>query len=85
MKNSAVVTLKVTKFSLKFYKVLWQNLKTQKENGKISYNVCIRIKGRKPLYATFDRLTDAKIWAGENESRLKLGKKSKILKLINIL
>lgn len=51
--------------------------KRKKKNGKISYTVCIRIKGRKPLYATFDRLTDAKIWAGENESRLKLGKKIK--------
>ena len=51
--------------------------KRKKKNGKCSYTVSIRIKGRKPMHATFDRLEDAKIWAGENESRLKLGKKIK--------
>lgn len=35
--------------------------KRKKKNGKCSYTVSIRIKGRKPMHATFDRLEDGKI------------------------
>lgn len=45
-----------------------------KKNGKISFTACIRIKGCKPMYKTFSRITDAKAWAGEIEPQLKRGK-----------
>lgn len=45
-----------------------------KKNGKKTYTVCIRIKGYRPMYKTFDRLTDAKAWAGEYEPQMKRGK-----------
>lgn len=48
-----------------------------KKNGKKTYHVEIRIKGYETMRATFDRLTDAKTWAAEYESKMKLGKKIK--------
>lgn len=42
------------------------------KSGK--YHVEIRIKGHAPLRATFDRLTDAKVWAKKTESDIQLGK-----------
>lgn len=48
-----------------------------KKNGKVSYTACIRIKGYDTLTATFERLTDVKTWVGENESKMKRGKKIK--------
>lgn len=48
--------------------------KRQKKNGKVSYTVSIRIKGYPALNATFERLTDAKQWANDNESKMKKGK-----------
>lgn len=41
--------------------------------GKMRYQAVIRIKGYKPMSAIFDRKTDAQIWAGDIESRLKRG------------
>ena len=41
--------------------------------GKITYQAEIRIKGCKPVYETFDKKTDAQIWAGDIESKLKRG------------
>jgi len=51
--------------------------KRLKKNGKVSYTASIRIKGYPPLTATFERLTDARQWASENESKMKKGKKLK--------
>lgn len=48
--------------------------KRTKKNGKISYTASIRIKGHPPMTATFERLTDAKSWASENEALIKRGK-----------
>ena len=45
-----------------------------KKNGKKSYTALIRIKGYPPMSATFSRKTDAMIWAGENESKMHIGK-----------
>ncbi len=33
------------------------------KDGKVSYKVQVRIKGAAPQRATFERKTDAKIWA----------------------
>lgn len=44
------------------------------QEKKIVYRVKIRVKGYKSLSATFDRLTDAKIWANRIESDMKTGK-----------
>lgn len=43
------------------------------KDGNKSYHVEIRIKGYKPMRATFDRKTDAKTWAGEIESKMRRG------------
>lgn len=48
-----------------------------KKNGKKTYHAEIRIKGYEPMRATFDRLTDAKVWVAKYESDMKLGKKIK--------
>lgn len=48
--------------------------KRTKKNGKVSYTASIRIKGYPSLNATFDKLTDARLWAAEKESAMKLGK-----------
>jgi len=48
--------------------------KRTKKNGKISYTASIRIKGYPSLNATFDKLTDARIWANNYESAMKLGR-----------
>lgn len=41
--------------------------------GKITYQVCIRVKGCEPIYETFDRKTDAQLWASGVEYQLKRG------------
>ena len=46
----------------------------KRKDGKKTYTATIRIKGSKPMTATFDRLTDAKLWIADNESRIRLGK-----------
>jgi len=48
--------------------------KREKQNGKVTYTVTIRVKGHPSLSATFDRLTDAKQWVQENEPKMKRGK-----------
>lgn len=48
--------------------------KRTKKNGKVSYTASIRIKGYPSLNATFDKITDARLWAAEKESAMKLGK-----------
>lgn len=48
--------------------------KRKKKNGNVSYKACIRIKGYPTITATFDKLSDAKIWISENETPRKLGK-----------
>jgi len=48
--------------------------KRVKSNGKISYTAWIRIKGYPSMSATFERLTDAREWAAENETKMKRGK-----------
>lgn len=44
----------------------------KRKNG--NYTACIRIKGYKMLSATFDRLTDARIWANGIETDMRTGK-----------
>ncbi len=44
------------------------------KNGKIKYRVLIRVKGYPTMSATFEKKTDARIWASNNESAMKLGK-----------
>ncbi len=56
--------------------------KRVKKNGKISYTASIRIKGYPTMSATFERLTDAKTWIGEHESKMKRGKKIKYAEAI---
>ena len=41
------------------------------QDGKPVYRVKIRLKGRPPKTATFDRKTDAKQWAQKTETGLK--------------
>ncbi|MFN4163128.1 MAG: tyrosine-type recombinase/integrase [Ferrovibrio sp.] len=41
------------------------------KEGKVTYRVKIRIKGHKPLSATFDRKTDALDWASEMRTQLR--------------
>ena len=48
------------------------------KKGKKTFHVEIRVKGYKPLRASFTRKSDAQIWIGENESKMKRGKKIKI-------
>ncbi len=40
------------------------------KNGEVSYKVQIRMAGTKPRYASFRRLSDAKEWAREEETKL---------------
>ena len=48
--------------------------KRTKQSGKTTYRVQIRLKGRQPESATFDRLTDAKRWATQTEAAIREGR-----------
>lgn len=50
--------------------------RTKKKGDKLItvYRVKVRVKGYPPLNATFERLTDARTWAGALESDMKRGK-----------
>lgn len=56
-----------------FYRMATIQKRTRK-TGKTTFTATIRIKGYKPLSATFDRATDAKTWIQENESKMRKGK-----------
>lgn len=43
-------------------------------DGKTSYRVKIRMKGEKPVSATFDKLTDAKTWEKQTETEIRQGR-----------
>jgi len=43
-------------------------------DNKTSYRVKIRMKGEKPVTATFDKLTDAKSWEKQTETEIKHGR-----------
>jgi len=43
-------------------------------DGKTSYRVKIRMKGEKPVTATFDKMTDAKTWVCQTETEIKQGR-----------
>ena len=45
----------------------------REKNAKPSYTAKIRIKGHKPVFKTFDRLTDARDWAAKTETEIKEG------------
>ena len=47
--------------------------KRKKQNGSFTYKACIRIKGYPTVTATFDKMSDAKIWVAENEAPRKKG------------
>lgn len=51
----------------------WIQKRTDKK-GKIKYTALIRIKGYPAMSATFDRMTDAKLWVADNETKMKKGK-----------
>ena len=44
------------------------------KDGKVSYRVKVRMKGRPAQTATFERKTDAKRWSQDTESRIREGK-----------
>jgi integrase len=44
------------------------------KNGKTSYRVQVRIKGYAPQRATFERRTDAKLWAQQTEAAIREGR-----------
>lgn len=46
----------------------------KKEDGKIQYRVMVRIKGFPTTSATFNRKTDAKLWAQQTESSMRDGR-----------
>ena len=48
--------------------------KRKSEDGSNSYRVKIRMKGRPPESATFDRLTDAREWSKKIEADMKAGR-----------
>ncbi len=48
--------------------------KRTSKDGKTSYRVLVRLKGHPTQSATFDRLTDARSWAGNTESAIKEGR-----------
>lgn len=48
--------------------------KRTSKDGKTSYRVKIRLKGRQPETATFKRLTDAKRWATQTEAAIREGR-----------
>lgn len=48
--------------------------KRTSEDGSTSYRVKIRMKGRPPESATFDRLTDAREWGKKIEADMKAGR-----------
>jgi integrase len=51
------------------------NIRERKDSsGKVTYTVQIRIKGQPPQSATFDRKTDAKIWAQKTEADIRAGR-----------
>lgn len=43
-------------------------------DGKVTYRVKIRVKGSRPITATFDRLTDARRWAQKIETAIREGR-----------
>ena len=45
----------------------------REKKGKPSYTAKIRLKGHKPVFKTFDRLTDARNWAAKTETEIKDG------------
>lgn len=48
--------------------------KRKTSDGKIKHRALIRLKGYPPQSATFDRLTDAKDWARQQEAEMKRGR-----------
>ena len=48
--------------------------KRKGKSGKVSYRVRVRVRGQERT-ETFERKTDAKLWAADVESKLKLGKR----------
>jgi len=44
------------------------------KDGKVKYRVKVRLKGAKPETATFDRLTDARMWAQQTEAAIREGR-----------
>ncbi len=48
--------------------------KRANKNGTTSYRVEVRLKGFPPQRATFKRLTDAKVWAGQTEAAIREGR-----------
>ncbi len=48
--------------------------KRKNEDGAVSYRVKVRLRGRPPESATFERLTDARAWAQKTEADMKAGR-----------
>ncbi|HPO15416.1 MAG TPA: site-specific integrase [Candidatus Hydrogenedentes bacterium] len=54
------------------------NIETRTDSkGDVSYRVKVRLRGHAPVSKTFDRLTDAKIWAVQTEADIRSGRNFK--------
>src|ERR1035437_1722630 len=63
----------MTEFNFRGCKMATIEKRTTADN-KTSYRVKIRMKGEKPVTATFDKLTDAKSWEKQTETEIKQGR-----------
>ena len=50
------------------------SIQQREKNGRPSYTAKIRLRGHKPVFATFHRLTDAKKWATQTEAAIREGR-----------
>ena len=50
------------------------SIQIREKNGRPSYTVKIRLRGHKPVFAPFHRLTDAKKWATQTEAAIREGR-----------
>ncbi len=54
------------------------NIETRTDSkGDVSYRVKVRLRGHAPVSKTFERLTDAKIWAVQTEADIRSGRSFK--------
>ena len=50
------------------------SIQTRQKNGRPSYTVKVRLKGYPSVFATFERLTDARRWASKTETEMREGR-----------
>ena len=54
-----------------------------RKNGKKSFFVRIRMKRQPEVTASFDRLTDARIWASSTENSMREGGRSPLVQFVD--